>query len=227
MWSPSSASAPLWCRSAFWSRARCWRRGASIRGDCRDGSPRGTRRRDALHRDRVRLPARDPGRARPRAVRRPAGPDGEGANAAPAVARTRRATRAGGRGRGTGDDARAQAKDARVVCGGPCERAPAARATEDTGATDVVAVGADTGRCSVVSREGERMSTGRELAVIEPATGELVHEYVAPQPMTFAEVVDRLATDEALEQQQKLMTAYDRACRALISENDIQREGRR
>ncbi len=71
------------------------------------------------------------------------------------------------------------------------------------------------------------MSTGRELAVIEPATGELVHEYVAPQPMTFAEVVDRLATDEALEQQQKLMTAYDRACRALISENDIQREGRR
>src|SRR5690606_29878411 len=153
--------------------------------------------------------------------------DGEGAHAAPAVARTRRATRAGGRGRGTGDDARAQAKDARVVCGGPCERAPAARATEDTGATDVVAVGADTGRCSVVSREGERMSTGRELAVIEPATGELVHEYVAPQPMTFAEVVDRLATDEALEQQRQLMTAYDRACRALISENDIQREGRR
>src|SRR5690606_36097416 len=139
------------CRWAFGSRAGCWRRGASIRGDCRDGSPRGARRRDALHRDRVRLPARDPGRARPRAVRRPAGPDGEGAHAAPAVARTRRATRAGGRGRGTGDDARAQAKDARVVCGGPCERAPAARATEDTGATDVVAVGADTGRCSVTT----------------------------------------------------------------------------
>src|SRR5690606_9503369 len=176
------------CRWAFGSRAGCWRRGASIRGDCRDGSPRGTRRRDALHRDRVRLPARDPGRARPRAVRRPAGPDGEGAHAAPAVARTRRATRAGGRGRGTGDDARAQGKDARVVCGGTCERGPAARATEDTGATDVVAVGADTGRCSVTTRGCRHSAT---VALERPA-----HVSREAGPAPARRTPERAETDE-------------------------------
>jgi len=75
----------------------------------------------------------------------------------------------------------------------------------------------------------------RTVDVVDRATGEVLHEHVAvdagalvvarPAPLSFAEVVDRLASPEALEMQQRLAEAYDRACRALIGPNDIHRAG--
>lgn len=46
-----------------------------------------------------------------------------------------------------------------------------------------------------------------------------------PSPVSFAEFVKQFATDDAIKQQQELMAAYDRACSALIGENDVQEEG--
>src|SRR5690606_41683942 len=70
--------------------------------------------------------------------------------------------------------------------------------------------------------------------VVDRTTGEVLAEREAgarvvarPASLSFAEVVDRLASPEALEQQQKLMDLYDRACRALVGPNDVQREGDR
>src|SRR5690606_2837336 len=73
----------------------------------------------------------------------------------------------------------------------------------------------------------------RPVDVVDRTTGEVLHENVAvdagalvvarPTPLSFGEVVERLASPEALEQQQKFMAAYDRAVRALIGPNDVHR----
>src|SRR5690606_39879537 len=73
----------------------------------------------------------------------------------------------------------------------------------------------------------------RPVGVVDRTTGEVLHENVAvdagalvvarPTPLSFGEVVERLASPEALEQQQKFMAAYDRAVRALIGPNDVHR----
>jgi len=75
----------------------------------------------------------------------------------------------------------------------------------------------------------------RPVDVVDRTTGEVLQERVAvdagalvvarPAPLSFGEVVDRLASPEALEQQQKFMAAYDRAVRALIGPNDVHRAG--
>ncbi len=65
---------------------------------------------------------------------------------------------------------------------------------------------------------------------INPETGEIVQRSnlpAAPQPLSFAEVLARVANDDAIRAQQQLVVAYDRACRALIGPNDIQRDGGR
>jgi len=75
---------------------------------------------------------------------------------------------------------------------------------------------------------------GRQVAVVDAQTGEVLHEgpaegaVPAPHagvvaPLSFQEVLERLASPEALEMQQRLAEAYDRACRALIGPNDVHR----
>lgn len=44
----------------------------------------------------------------------------------------------------------------------------------------------------------------------------------APEPKQLGRFLDELATDEELRHQQNLMQAYDKACRALITEHDVQ-----
>lgn len=44
----------------------------------------------------------------------------------------------------------------------------------------------------------------------------------APEPRALGRFLDTLATEEELRHQQNLMQAYDKACRALITENDVQ-----
>lgn len=74
----------------------------------------------------------------------------------------------------------------------------------------------------------------RPVDVVDRTTGEVLAEREAgalvvarPAPLSFAEALERLTAPGALEQQQKLMDLYDRACRALVGPNDIQREGDR
>src|SRR5690606_9907880 len=77
----------------------------------------------------------------------------------------------------------------------------------------------------------------RPVDVVDRPTGEVLQERVAvdagalvvarPAPLSFGEALERLTAPGALEQQQKLMDLYDRACRALVGPNDVQREGDR
>lgn len=76
---------------------------------------------------------------------------------------------------------------------------------------------------AVIDGEHVDLATGEVFETVH-STGSL-----APiqQPPTVAEIVERLATPEALRHQQRLMAAYDQACNALIGPNDVQVEGDR
>lgn len=50
---------------------------------------------------------------------------------------------------------------------------------------------------------------------------------IMQEPVSLREFLDGLASDEAIEEQQKLMKAYDRAVHALIGPNDVEEEGGR
>ncbi|MFP3947131.1 MAG: hypothetical protein ACLFWG_00240 [Longimicrobiales bacterium] len=50
---------------------------------------------------------------------------------------------------------------------------------------------------------------------------------IMQEPVSLREFLEGLATDEAIEEQQKLMEAYDRAVHALIGPNDVEEEGGR
>ena len=70
--------------------------------------------------------------------------------------------------------------------------------------------------------------------MVDRATGEVIETTGAavpavyrPAPLSFGEALERLTAPGALEQQQKLMDLYDRACRALVGPNDVQRDGDR
>lgn len=63
--------------------------------------------------------------------------------------------------------------------------------------------------------------------VVDSETGEVVNLPAVRDRESVHDVVSRLSTDEALADQQALMEAYDKACRALIGPNDVQEEGGR
>ena len=79
---------------------------------------------------------------------------------------------------------------------------------------------------------------GRQVAVVDAHTGEVLHEgpaggaVPAPHPgvvapLSFGEVLERLASPEAIEQQRQLMALYDQAVHALVGPNDVHEEGGR
>ncbi|HEY8536651.1 MAG TPA: hypothetical protein VIL25_09375 [Vicinamibacterales bacterium] len=70
------------------------------------------------------------------------------------------------------------------------------------------------------------VSIGRAVDVVDRETGEVLTEHALPAriaPIPLAELVERLASDDALALQQQLAAAYDRACRALIGPHDVHR----
>lgn len=68
-----------------------------------------------------------------------------------------------------------------------------------------------------------------EHEVIDMGTGEVVESraLVRAAPLSIGEVLDRFANSGALQQQQRLVAAYDEACRALVGPNDVQVDGGR
>lgn len=67
--------------------------------------------------------------------------------------------------------------------------------------------------------------TGEVVDVPAHVTGSAIVRYERPAPLTFGEVLGRLATPQALEQQKQLMGLYDQAVNALVGPNDVQEEG--
>lgn len=87
----------------------------------------------------------------------------------------------------------------------------------------------------------ERVKTtarGRQVAVVDAQAGEVLHEGRAGSalpaplpgvvaPLSVQEVLERIASPEALEQQKQLMALYDQAVHALVGPNDVHEEGGR
>lgn len=75
----------------------------------------------------------------------------------------------------------------------------------------------------VVLEDGERVDA--DTGEILPATQ--VPAAKAQGAVSLTDVLESIGSEEALEQQKKLMAAYDKACEALIGPNDVQEESGR